>query len=224
VARRFLRVALTGGIATGKSYCLDRFAALGVPVIDADRLARDAVAAGSPGLDRVVSRFGPGVLAADGALDRAALARIVFDDAQARRELEEIVHPFVYERIAAWFAEQARLAADASPGPTPGPPSPGFGIADVPLLFESGHAANFDRVIAACCSSSEQIARMRARDGLSEADARLRLAAQWPIEEKCRRADLVIDTSGSFAHTDEQVRTLARRLSGEAGNAGSFQL
>ena len=89
-------------------------------------------------------------------------------------------------------------------------------------LYEqiNGGLMDFDRVIAACCSSSEQIARMRARDALSEADARRRLAAQWPIDEKCRQADFAIDTSGSFAHTDEQVRALARRLSDES----SFQL
>ena len=101
-----IRIALTGGIATGKSYCLRRFAELGVPAIDADRLARDAVAPGTPGLAAVAARFGGGVIAADGSLDRGALGRIVFADTRARAALEAIVHPEVYRRIREWSANQ----------------------------------------------------------------------------------------------------------------------
>src|SRR6185503_12371325 len=99
-----LRVALTGGIATGKSYCLARFASFGVPVIDADQLARDAVAPGSRALDEVTARFGPAILRSDGSLDRASLGRIVFNDRAARADLEAIVHPEVYRRISEWLA------------------------------------------------------------------------------------------------------------------------
>src|SRR6266480_1373803 len=99
-----LRVALTGGIATGKSYCLAQFASLGVPTIDADRLARDAVAPGSGVLAAVAARFGAAILQADGSLDRASLARIVFNDGAARADLEAIVHPDVYRRISEWLA------------------------------------------------------------------------------------------------------------------------
>src|SRR6187455_1923113 len=99
-----LRVALTGGIGTGKSYCLARFAALGVPTIDADLLARAAVAPGTSGLAAVAARFGTAVLGADGALDRPALGRIVFGDNKARAALEAILHPEVYRRIREWFA------------------------------------------------------------------------------------------------------------------------
>ncbi|MBA3885371.1 MAG: dephospho-CoA kinase, partial [Acidobacteria bacterium] len=116
-----LRVALTGGIGTGKSYCLARFAELGVPVVDADLLAREAVAAGSPGLAEVVARFGPDMLLPDGTLDRQALGRVVFADAGARAQLEAIIHPEVYRRIRVW-------AATVPPG-TP------VAMADVPLLF-----------------------------------------------------------------------------------------
>src|SRR3954471_4384592 len=98
-----VRVALTGSIATGKSYCLARFAALGAPTIDADALARDAVAPGSPGLAAIAATFGQDVLTADGSLDRPALGRIVFGDANARAALEAIVHPEVYRRIRDWF-------------------------------------------------------------------------------------------------------------------------
>src|ERR671913_301615 len=99
-----LRVALTGGIATGKSYCLGRFEARGVPVIDADRLAREAVMPGSRALEAVATRFGDRILLADGTLDRSALGRIVFNDRAARADLEAIVHPEVYRRIGERFA------------------------------------------------------------------------------------------------------------------------
>jgi dephospho-CoA kinase len=193
-----LRVALTGGIATGKSFCLSRFGALGVPVIDADVLARTAVARGSPALAAVAARFGASVLLPGGSLDRAALGRIVFSDRAARADLEAIVHPEVYRRISEWFVTlpaTARLA-----------------IADIPLLFETGHEHDFDRVIVCACDPDEQLRRVMVRDGLTEREARARLDAQWPIEEKVRRADHVINTDTTVADTESQVRTLAERL------------
>jgi dephospho-CoA kinase len=193
-----LRVALTGGIATGKSFCLSRFGALGVPVIDADVLARTAVARGSPALAAVAARFGASVLLPGGSLDRAALGRIVFSDRAARADLEAIVHPEVYRRISEWFVTlpaTARLA-----------------IADIPLLFETGHEHDFDRVIVCACDPAEQLRRVMVRDGLTEREARARLDAQWPIEEKVRRADHVINTDTTVADTESQVRTLAERL------------
>ena len=193
-----LRVALTGGIGTGKSYCLRAFAALGVPVIDADLLAREAVALGSPGLDAVARRFGREVLRADGSLDRAALGAIIFAQPAARADLEAIVHPEVYRRIRAWAAN---LPANVR-----------VAIADVPLLYETGHEHDFDAVVVAACPPALQVQRVRARDGLSEEAARARLAAQWPIEEKARRATHVIRTDGSFADTDQQVRTVLADL------------
>jgi dephospho-CoA kinase len=186
-----LQAALTGGIATGKSYCLRQFAARGVPVIDADLLARLAVAPGSPGLAAIVERFGPVLLREDGSLDRSALAAIVFADRAARADLEAIVHPDVYRRIREWFA---RL-----------PPSTTLAIADIPLLFETGHEHDFDHVIVAACSPEEQLRRLVVRDGLRERDARARLDAQWPIEEKVKRADYVIRTDGTFAQTDAEI-------------------
>jgi dephospho-CoA kinase len=193
-----LQAALTGGIATGKSYCLERFEALGVPGVDADRLARLAVAPGSPGLAAVVERFGDSVLRPDGALDRAALAAIVFADRVARADLEAIVHPDVYRRIREWFG---RL-----------PPATVVAIADIPLLFETGHEHEFDKVIVAACSPEEQLRRLVVRNGLDEAEARNRPAAQWPIGEKVRRADHVIWTGGSFSETDAAVRRVYEAL------------
>ena len=186
-----LRVALTGGIATGKSYCLARFARLGVPVVDADQLARAAVIPGSPGLRAIIDRFGPGVLGADGALDRPALGRIVFGDGKARAALEAIIHPEVYRHIREWFANL--------------PAGTRVAIADIPLVFETGHNHDFDAVIVAACDPEEQVRRVMARDNLSAAEARARLAAQWPIEEKVKRATRVIWTDGGFAETDRQV-------------------
>ena len=189
--RQVLRVALTGGIASGKSYCLERFAALGVPTIDADALAREVVAVGSPGLAAVVSAFGSGVLADDGSLDRPALGRIVFGNAKARAALEAIIHPEVYRRIGEWFADRPSGAQVA--------------IADIPLVFETGHNHDFDAVIVAACTPEEQIRRVISRDGLTDAEARARLAAQWPIDEKVRRATHVIWTDRGFTETDRQV-------------------
>jgi dephospho-CoA kinase len=186
-----LRVALTGGIATGKSYCLARFAAHGVPTIDADILAREAAAPGTPGLAAIAARFGPGVLTPDGSLDRPGLGRLVFGDSKARAALEAIIHPEVYRRIREWFANL--------------PAGTRVAVADIPLVFETGHNHDFDEVIVAACDPEEQVRRVMARDRLSDAEARARLAAQWPIEEKVRRASRVIWTDGGFAETDRQV-------------------
>jgi dephospho-CoA kinase len=197
-----LRIALTGGIATGKSYCLGRFAALGVPTIDADVLARAAVAPGTPGLAAVAARFGPSVLAADGTLDRPALGRLVFGDSKARAALEAIVHPEVYRHIREWLANL--------------PAGTRLAIADIPLVFETGHNHDFDEVIAAACDAEEQVRRVMARDRLSDAEARARLAAQWPIEEKVKRAQHVIWTDRGFADTDGQIRAVYARLMADA--------
>ena len=196
-----LRAALTGGIATGKSFCLARFAGLGVPVIDADALAREAVVRGSPVLAAIVDRFGAGLLLPGGSLDRSAMARIVFADRTARADLEAIVHPEVYRRIREWLANL--------------PPHTSLAIADIPLLLETGHEHEFDRVIVCGCDPAEQIRRIVARDGLSEAEARARLAAQWPIEEKVARADYVIDTGGTSADTERQIKVTYEKLKAE---------
>ncbi|MDQ3069763.1 MAG: dephospho-CoA kinase [Acidobacteriota bacterium] len=194
-----LRVALTGGIATGKSFCLAQFARRDVPVIDADRLAHAAVAPGSPGHAAVIARFGEGVVTPDGAIDRPALGRIVFGDARARRELEAIIHPAVHRAIDAWFAELGDAGAP-------------LGIADIPLLYETGRDIEFDHVIVAACPVAMQIERLMARSGLTRADAKLRVAAQLPITVKTGRAGFVIDTSGSFAETETQVSRVLAEL------------
>jgi dephospho-CoA kinase len=193
-----LKIALTGGIATGKSHVLEQFRRRGVPCLDADLLAHGVTAAGTEASSAIATRFGREVLAADGSVDRARLGRIVFADPAARRELEAMVHPAVYRAI------QAGLRAFEIE--QPGLP---LAVVDVPLLYESGHAGDFDRVIVTACPIEVQLARLLER-GMSEAEARQRLAAQWATEEKARRADFVIRTDGAFEETDRQVgETLA---------------
>jgi dephospho-CoA kinase len=186
-----LRVALTGGIATGKSYVARRMRAADVPVVDADVLAREVVAPGTPGLAAIAGRFGAGVIGPDGALDRARLADMVFRDPAARSDLEAIVHPAVRAGIERFF--------QALPAGTP------VAVADIPLLFETDRAAEYDAVVVAACPPDLQVARVVTRDGTSREQARQRMAAQLPIEDKVRRADYVIDTSGSYADTDAAV-------------------
>jgi dephospho-CoA kinase len=209
VTSRPLRFALTGGIATGKSYCLTRFAELGAPTIDSDVLAHRAVAPGSPGFDAVVARFGREVLQPHGEIDRRQLGRVVFGDENARRDLEAIVHPAVYAAIEQWFGQLASRVSGPSSSPAR------LGIADVPLLYETGRTADFDRVIVAACPPALQLTRLMARSALSEAEARQRIAAQLPIEDKMRWADDVIDTSGSPADTDRRVEQLWASVIGD---------
>jgi dephospho-CoA kinase len=196
-----VRAALTGGIATGKTSCLSVFAALGAATMDADVLAHEAVAPGTPGLARVIERFGRNVLHADGSLDRAALGRVIFADRTARADLEAIVHPEVYRRVGEWLAN---LSGNTQ-----------IAIADIPLLYETGHQHEFDRVIVCACAPAEQLRRIMARDRLSIEEARARLAAQWPIEEKVVRADYVIRTDGALAETEQQVRGVYEMLNAE---------
>ena len=189
------RIALTGGIATGKSYVRARLEALGVPTIDSDVLAREALAPGTPGLEAVVTRFGAHVLDERGALDRQELAAIVFADPDARRALEALVHPAVRRATEQWFA-------------SPDVSRHRFAVADIPLLYEVGRDRDFAAVVVVACAPETQLRRVMERDGLSESDARQRVAAQLPIEDKVQRSDYVIRTDGTFADTDRQVNDL----------------
>jgi dephospho-CoA kinase len=193
-----LRIALTGGIATGKSHVLDQFRKRGVPCLDADLLTHGVESAGTEATQAIAARFGD-VLAADGAVDRQKLAPLVFADPGARRDLEAIVHPAVYRAIA------AGLRAFELLGGYP------LAVVDVPLLYETGHAPDFDRVIVMACPPEVQIARLIER-GMSDAEARQRIAAQWPTDEKAARADFVIRTDGSVEETDEQVEAILTSL------------
>jgi dephospho-CoA kinase len=198
-----LKVALTGGIATGKSYVLDRLRAHGVPCLDADNLAHGVTAAGTEATQAIAARFGADVVDPSGAVDRRKLGAIVFADAAARRDLEAIVHPAVYRAIQAGLRAFELLEA------------PPFAVVDVPLLFETGHAGEFDYVVATVCARDTQLARLRER-GLSEVDARRRVDAQMPAEEKAARAGCVIRTDGTFDETNRQVNDLLSVLNARA--------
>ena len=193
-----LKVALTGGAATGKSYVLDQFRRAGVPTLVADDLAHGVTAAGTEATAAIASRFGGDVIGADGAVDRAALGAIVFADDAARRDLEAIVHPAVYRSI------QVGMRAFEKAGDA-------LAVIEIPLLYESGHARDFDRVIVTACSEDIQLRRLASR-GLTEARARQILAAQMPTVEKAARADYVIRTDGDKSGTDAQVRDILSRL------------
>src|SRR5688572_25539297 len=196
------RIALTGGIATGKSHVRARFAALGVPTIDSDALARDVVRPGTPQLAAVVARFGPGILDPAGALNRRALGAIVFANADARHDLEAMLHPAIRAATEQWFLSL--------------PAGLRFAIADVPLLYEVGRDRDFDAVIVAATDPDEQLARLMRRDGIGEAEARQRIAAQLPIADKVARADYVISTTGSVEETNRQIDALYRTLTAAA--------
>ena len=133
-------------------------------------------------------------------LDRDALARVVFADPDARRALEAIVHPAVYAAVRRWFDTLSRGDQRA------------IGIADIPLLYETGNEGEFDAIVVAACTADQQLARLMSRSGLSREEATQRIAAQLPIAEKVRRADYVIDTSGTFEQTDTQVRDVWSKL------------
>jgi len=202
-----LRVALTGGIATGKSYVRTRLAEHGIPTLDADVLAREAVAAGSSGLAAVAARFGTEVLLPDGSLDRRALGNVVFADAQARADLEAIIHPRVRDATATWLD---RLAAAGE----------SLAVVDIPLLYETGRDHDFDRVIVTSCPRSQQVARVVERDGLTPAQAEARIDAQLPTDAKVQRGDFVIDTGGTFGDTNRQVDRAVEKLLELAAAAG----
>jgi dephospho-CoA kinase len=188
------KIALTGGIATGKTYVADRLRAAGVPIVDADVLAREVVALGTPALAAVRQRFGPDVIRRDGTMDRIRVGQIIFKDKRARQDLEAIIHPAVQKAVDKYFA--------TLPKKTP------FAVADIPLLYETGRENQFSDVIVVACPRAMQIDRVMERNKLTKEDAERRLAAQWPIDKKVEKATFVIKTDGTFEETNAQVDKL----------------
>ena len=195
-----LRVGLTGGIGSGKSEVSRRLAACGAVVVDADLLAREVVAPGTDGLDEVVAAFGSAVLGPDGALDRAALGRRVFDDEEARRRLEAVIHPRVRRR-AAEIERQADTGAVV--------------VHDIPLLVETGQQYDFDVVVVVDAPDDVRVARLVAR-GMGGDEARSRIATQAFREQRLAAADEVIDNDGELSALDAQVDALWQRLRARA--------
>ena len=200
-----LLIALTGGIASGKTAVADLFAKLGVPVLDTDQISRDVVAPGMPTLARLVAEFGAEILDAHGGLDRARMRERVFNDPAQRRKLEAITHPAIREELA-------RRAAAAGGD---------YQIHVIPLLVETGRAEVYDRVLVVDCPQEAQLARLQARDGTSREQAEEILAAQSSREERLNAAHDVIENTGTLADLERFVQTLhnnyallARRLAG----------
>jgi dephospho-CoA kinase len=192
-----LRVGLTGGIGSGKSAVSRRLASYGAVVIDADAVAREVVAPGTPGLAEVVQEFGPDVLRADGSLDRDRLGELVFADESLRRKLNAIIHPRVGERMA----ELERQAAGAP-----------VIVHDVPLLAENHLAGSFDEVVVVDVPPRIQLDRLARERGMPRAQAEARMRAQASREERLAVATIVVDNSGSLAELDREVGELWAEL------------
>ena len=195
-----MRIGLTGGVAAGKSTVSAMLAEHGAYVIDADQLAREAVAPGTAGLAAVVEEFGEQVLAEDGSMDRPAVGRLVFGDDSARARLEAIIHP----RVRALGEEKARMALDADPGL--------LVVHDIPLLVETGQAGDFDAVIVVDAPEDLQIERMTANRGWTEDDARARIAAQASREQRRAAATHIIDNTGTHDDLRQRVTEVVAEL------------
>jgi dephospho-CoA kinase len=196
-----LRVGLTGGVASGKSTVSAILRDLGAVVIDADVLAREVVAPGTDGLKAVVEEFGPGVLAADGGLDRAAMGTIVFGDEERRRALEAIIHPRVRER-------GRQLEAEA--------PAGAIVVHDIPLLVETGQPSHFDAVLVVDVPVEVQVQRMVELRGMTRDEAQARIAAQATREQRVAAATYVIDNTGSLEDLRARVTQVYDELRARA--------
>lgn len=195
-----LRVALTGGIACGKSVVARVLEDKGFYIHSADRVARSLVSPGSPSWESIVRRFGRDILRPDRTIDRAKLGSIVFSDPGARRFLEKLLHPLVLAdrtRALSRIEREGRHAVFVS---------------EAALVFEAGYDKRFDRIVVVHCDENLQVARLMERDGIAEEEARRKIASQLPQKEKVRRADYVIDTSGSLAETVEQAERVSALL------------
>jgi dephospho-CoA kinase len=209
VTRRFLLVGLTGGLATGKSTVSDVLRGLGCVVLDADVLAREVVEPGEPALAAIATEFGPGVLRADGTLDRKRLGAIVFADPARRRRVEAITHPAIRDRFLIRLAELE--AQDFA----------GIVVWDAPVMIESGGYKAMDRLVVVVTEPATQRARAVARDG-DPADTDRKIASQMPLADKAKLADYVIDNSGDGAATESRTREVhAALLADLRARAGS---
>ncbi|HMV49926.1 MAG TPA: dephospho-CoA kinase [Blastocatellia bacterium] len=195
-----LKVGLTGGIATGKSYVLAVLRELGCAVLDADLTAREVVEPGQPAFEEIVAHFSHEILGADGKLDRAKLGAIVFANAAERERLNAIVHPRVFESQANWLAEIERRDPQV------------IAVIDAALMIETGSYRRFDKLVVVYCEPEIQLERLMARNQMSSEDALARISAQMPSAEKLHYADFSINTSLGFEDTRRQVETLHAKL------------
>ena len=199
-----MRIALTGGIACGKSTLAKFLRELGIRLLDADDVVHELEATGGAAVPAIVARFGAGVLAADGSVDRPKLAGMVFADAAARRDLEAILFPLVRSRLRAFTSEAARRGRPPSTAP--------LYIAIIPLLFESHWEGDYDIILAITSPLECQIHRMMRTRGYSRVQAEARLAAQMPVAEKAARADFVVVNDSTHEHLKDEARRLVAWL------------
>jgi len=202
---RIYRVGLTGGIASGKTTVADMLAELGAGVVDTDDIAREVVEPGEAGLESIKREFGSDVLLETGELDRAAMRKLVFEDAESRSRLEAILHPLIRERTL------ARVEELDSP----------YAVIVVPLLFETDFDQIVDRVVVVDCPRETQLERLTQRDGIDAAEAEAMLAAQIDRAARNARADDLIDNSAAISAVREQTRILHEELLALAREAGS---
>ncbi|WP_200907010.1 dephospho-CoA kinase [Desulfatitalea tepidiphila] len=195
---------LTGNIASGKSTVATFLRRSGALIIDADQIAHDVVAPGQPALEEIRRHFGDDMLTPEGLLNREKLGRMVFEDPDARRRLEAIVHPRVSAEIDRQMARIAENHPDA------------VVIMDIPLLFETGRTEGLTDIIVVYTPEPIQLERLTRRNGLSPAEAKARMASQMPLKEKVARATMVIDNSGTLAETERQTLAVYRRLARKA--------
>lgn len=191
---------LTGGIASGKSTIARFFSEVGAQVVDADKIAREVVKPGTPGYDAVVAFFGRTILLPDGDIDRKRLGEIIFNDPDKKASLDAIVHPLVFERSAEMIAQIAAETPDA------------VVIMDVPLLIEANMGRDFEEMIVVYVPETIQLERLMNRDGIDEQAAMARIRSQMPIEEKRRRATVVIDNSGTLFESRRRALAVFNRL------------
>jgi len=201
-----LKVGLTGGIASGKSTVSEAFARLGAKVLDADEVAREVVLPGKPAWTKLRHTFGSEFFHPDGRLNRSKLRRLVFADPEQRSRLNEIVHPEVMREIDFRFEQLTSSAEHA------------VVLVDVPLLIEVGVAHRFDKLVVVYANESVQVMRLMQRDGLSREEARQALSVQIDLREKAKKADFVIDNSGTPEETQAQVEKVWQELLALAGS------
>jgi dephospho-CoA kinase len=197
---------LTGGIASGKSTVSRFLFDAGARIIDADKIAREVVKPGSPGYDAILSFFGRTILLPDGEIDRKRLGEIIFNDPEKKARLDAIVHPRVFERSAEMIAQIAADTPDA------------VVIMDIPLLLESGMGSDLAEVIVVYVPENLQLERLMKRDGIDERSAMARIRSQMPIEEKRKRATVVIDNSRTLSDSRRQALAVFNRLKKRSKN------
>jgi dephospho-CoA kinase len=203
-----LRVGLTGGLASGKSFAASEFERLGCAVLQADKLGHRILAEDLEARDEIVREFGQGILSEDGAISRKALSAIVFSDKTRLQRLNAIVHPRVFAGLERFFGEVETRDPDA------------VAMVEAAIMIESGSYKRYQRLVLAACPRELQIERFMRRDAASRQEAESRIARQMPLEDKRRFAHFLIDTGGTEAETLRQVRTVYGRLRAEAAQAG----